>query len=140
MSKTLIAAAALAVSLSAIPVTAQEEPPVPAPDPAQAAPDAAPPPETAPEADAAPADAAPQAFSDTEVQGFARAVVSIEPIRADPSLDAARKQEMMQEAVIEAGISLETFNAIAAQARTDPALKARVDQEIAALQDQASRA
>jgi hypothetical protein len=172
----MVAAAFLAVSLSATPLAAQAVPATPAPDPAgDVVPGAAlPPPSTSlptgdpvpalpadtPEPDAppaapavpapsapapAPAPAVPAApapaaapvaqnFTDADVTNFARAVIAIDPIQGDATLDETQKQAKMAQALASAGIAVDTFNAMAVQSRGDAALKTRIQTQIAALQ------
>ena len=82
----------------------------------------------------APAPAIAQSFTDADVSSFARAVIAIDPIQADATLDETARQAKMGEALTSAGITVDTFNAMAVQSRTDAALKARIQTQIAAIQ------
>lgn len=85
-------------------------------------------------APAAPMPPVAAAFTDADVTNFARAVIAIDPIQADVTLDDTQKQAKMGEALASAGIEVGTFNAMAVQSRTDAALKTRIQTQIAALQ------
>lgn len=86
-------------------------------------------------ADAAAApDSASQEFSDAQISGFVNALGEVQKIQADASLDAQTKQTQMASAIQAAGLDVETFNAIANQAQSDPALKQKIDEQSAAHQ------
>jgi len=86
-------------------------------------------------ADAAAApDSASQQFSDTQIAGFVNALGEVQKIQADASLDAQTKQTQMASAIQAAGLDVETFNAIANQAQSDPALKQKIDEQSASHQ------
>lgn len=108
--------------------------PLPAGDAPLPAPAAVPAPAAPAPASAIPAPPAARSFTDVDVTNFARAVIAIDPIQADATLDDAQKQARMAEALAGAGIAVDTFNAMAVQSRTDAALKARIQTQIAALQ------
>lgn len=104
---------------------------VPNPAPAVPAPGAVPAP--APFTPA-PAPPAVQVFTDIDVTNFARALLAIEPLRTDATLDETQRQAKMRDALTGAGIAVETFNSIAVQSQTDAALKTRIQTQVAALQ------
>ena len=86
-------------------------------------------------ADAAAApDSASQQFSDAQISGFVNALGEVQKIQADTSLDAQTKQTQMASAIQAAGLDVETFNAIANQAQSDPALKQKIDEQSASHQ------
>jgi len=95
-----------------------------------AAPEAAAP---APEA-AAPADAA--SFTDEQVNSFASAMVQIQGVAQDATIDETQKQTQMVAIVQSAGLDPETFNAIGAAAQSDPELQQRVQLAFANAQGQ----
>jgi hypothetical protein len=78
-------------------------------------------------APAASAANAPMEVSDADVAKFAKAVVALQKIEAE-------KQSEMAAAVKQAGLDRATFNAIAQQAGSDPALKGKIQQSIAGQQ------
>jgi hypothetical protein len=67
---------------------------------------------------------APIEVSNADVAKFAKAVVALQKIETE-------KQVEMEAAVKQAGLDRATFNAIAQQAGSDPALKTKIQQSIA---------
>mgnify|MGYP001248600531 CR=1 FL=1 len=101
---------------------------------------AAPAPQAAAPADtaAAPADstaapvtdpAAPGAaasFTDEQINDFASAMVKIQEVAADATIDDTQKQTQMVAIVQAEGLDPETFNAIGSASQSDPELQQRV--------------
>jgi hypothetical protein len=71
-------------------------------------------------------------FSDAEISGYAKAMGDIQTIQSDTTLDAQSKQTQMASAIQAAGLDVATFNAIATQAQSDPALEQRIRAKMAA--------
>ncbi len=84
--------------------------------------------------EAAPPASAAQTFTDADIANFAKVIGQIQKIRDDVTLDEQAKQSQMASAVQAAGMDVQTFNAIATQFQTDPALKQRIQEEMAAQQ------
>jgi hypothetical protein len=90
-------------------------------------------PEPSDAADAATADtaASTSAFSDTEVDSFAKATVKLQSIQSDTTIAEDQKQSAMAAAVTEAGLDPAKYNEIGAQVSADEALRARVQTAMA---------
>ena len=73
--------------------------------------------------------------SDQEVDKFARAVVLLNHIQADPSLDADSKQDRMEATVVAIGIDPERYNEIGSRCAFDNALRTRVESAMAKYSD-----
>lgn len=71
-------------------------------------------------------------FSDADIAGYARAMGEIQTIQADTTLDAQTKQNRMASAIQAAGLDVATFNAIATQSQSDPALEGRIRAQMTA--------
>jgi len=94
---------------------------------------AAPATEAAPDA-GAPAGAA--TFTDEQIKDFASAMVKIQDVAADPSIENADKQTQMIAIVQAEGLDPETFNAIGSASQSDPDLQQRVQVAFASAMDQ----
>jgi hypothetical protein len=84
-------------------------------------------------ADAATTDtaASASAFSDTEVDSFAKATVKLQAIQSDTTIAEDQKQSAMAAAVTDAGLDPAKYNEIGAQVSADEALRARVQTAMA---------
>jgi hypothetical protein len=104
-----------------------------APAAAQTANEGPPPPPPAANNPAAPAQTAPQpeSYSDTQVDSFAKAVVSVQEIQTNATLDQEQKQEAMVAAVEEAGLDPQTYNSISQAAQADQQLLERIQLAVA---------
>jgi len=71
-------------------------------------------------------------FSDADIAGYAKAMGEIQTIQADTTLDAQTKQNQMASAIQAAGLDVATFNAIATQSQSDPALEERIRAQMTA--------
>ncbi len=71
-------------------------------------------------------------FSDADIAGYAKAMGEIQTIQSDTTLDAQAKQTKMATAIQAAGLDVATFNAIATQSQTDPALEQRIRAKMSA--------
>ncbi len=71
-------------------------------------------------------------FSDADLAGYAKAMGEIQTIQSDTTLDAQTKQTKMATAIQAAGLDVATFNAIATQSQSDPALEERIRAKMAA--------
>jgi|TARA_R100000501_G_scaffold13151_3_gene24102 PBP1b-binding outer membrane lipoprotein LpoB len=105
-------------TLGATMASAQAAPATPAPE-GQTAP--------APQAQTAPAQA-PMAtdVSDAEVDSFATALVEIDKVQADTTMEPADKQQKMVSTLQANGLEPQRFNAIAQAAQADPELGQRI--------------
>ncbi|AKH42949.1 hypothetical protein FHS61_003143 [Altererythrobacter atlanticus] len=88
----------------------------------------------------APAAPAPGAtdFTDQQIDGFAEAVVQIQDVAADTTLEQADKKSRMAAIVDEAGLDPQTFNAISKAVQSDTELQQKVQMAIAQQQGQTS--
>jgi hypothetical protein len=129
--------AASAASAQDIPNAADDIPPPEAAEPADPAVPADPatdsaaiPAEPATPADAATTDvtAAPE-VTEAEIESFAQATVALQEIQADTTV--SDKQGAMAEAVTEAGLDPEKYNAIARAAQADAELRTKVQTAMA---------
>ncbi len=120
-------------------VTSPADPAGPPPaDPAAPPPADALPPEPAP-ADALPpepgaedpGDVSAGAFTDAEIDSFAKATVAVQEIDADATLDVQAKQEQMASAVTDAGLNPAKYNEIGQALATDTELRAKVQTAMA---------
>lgn len=76
------------------------------------------------------AGAAASAFTDAEIDSFARATIKLQAINANTALDATQKQAQMVAAVQEAGLDAETYNAMGKAAQEDAALLSKMQTAI----------
>ena len=97
---------------------------------AAAAQDAAPPPAASQPAPEAPA--TQQNYSDAQVDSFAHAVVKVQEIQADATIEQEAKQTAMVAAVQEAGLDPQTYNSMSQAAQQDPQLLERIQLAVAA--------
>jgi hypothetical protein len=125
---TLIASAGLLLSSAGAFAQSAEAPgaAAPAPDGATSAP-----------AEAAPAQ--PTEFTDQQIDSFGQAIVKIQDVSADATLDETQKQERMVAIVQEEGLDPQTFNAIGSAAQSDPELQQRVQLALANAQGGATQ-
>lgn len=72
----------------------------------------------------APADSA--SFTDEQINDFASAMVKIQDLAADTSIDEAEKQNQMVAIVQAEGLDPQTFNAIGSASQSDPEVRERV--------------
>lgn len=98
-----------------------------APDTAAPAPQSAALQAAAPQADSGAPAAAAIAVSDREIDQFAQAVVKLNKINSDPTLDEDSKQDQMAAAVVAIGLDPERYNQIGEAATVDDALRAKVE-------------
>lgn len=87
--------------------------------------DAGPPPPTASQP-APEAPAAQQNYSDAQVDSFAQAVVKVQEIQADATIEQEAKQTAMVAAVEDAGLDPQTYNSMSQAAQQDPQLLERI--------------
>lgn len=71
------------------------------------------------------------AFTDAQIESYAKAQVEVQQLRADPALDTATKQARAAEIVAASGLDTATFNAITQATRSDAAVAERVQLAIA---------
>lgn len=71
-----------------------------------------------------------------DIDNFAKAVIKVNQIEADASLDQAQKQTAMNAAVENSGLEPYKFNTIVQASQTHPELKQRVQLAIAQRQQQ----
>jgi hypothetical protein len=90
-----------------------------------------------PAAPVAPAPA-PTAFTDAEVEQFAKAALAVQDIRNDAATSDEDKQAKMAAAVRDSGLAPARFNEIAAASRDDKALMERIQTAGAKAQQQAA--
>jgi len=64
--------------------------------------------------------------TDSDVDQFATAVLAVQKIQKDPAVADSDKQKNMADAVKQAGLTPEKFNAIAKASQADPALMKRI--------------
>lgn len=118
---------------SAASVSAQDAAP-----PADTATDAAAPADTATDAaapaTAAPADPAAATFTEDQIQSYASALVKIQEVGADATLDDAGKQAKMVAIVNEVGLDPQTFNAIGQATQTNPDIQSKVQAAVSTAQ------
>lgn len=69
--------------------------------------------------------------TDAEVTKFTTALLAVEKIRKDAAVAEADKQPRMAAKIAEAGLDAARYNAIAGAAQADPALKTRIQAELA---------
>ncbi|MFC4254202.1 DUF4168 domain-containing protein [Altererythrobacter xixiisoli] len=127
---------------SAASVSAQDA----APPPADTATDAAAPADTATDAaadtatdaaapaTAAPADPAAATFTEDQIQSYASALVKIQEVSGDATLDDAGKQAKMVAIVNEVGLDPQTFNAIGQATQTNPDIQSKVQAAVSTAQ------
>lgn len=72
-----------------------------------------------------------ESYSDTQVDSFAKAVISVQEIQTNATLDQEQKQEAMVAAVEEAGLDPQTYNSISQAAQTDQQLLERIQLAVA---------
>lgn len=77
------------------------------------------------------ADAETSAYTDAQIDSFAKATVKLHSINADTALDATQKQTQMAAVVKESGLDAETYNAMGKAAQDDAALLAKVQTAMA---------
>jgi hypothetical protein len=70
--------------------------------------------------------------TDADVDQFASAVLAVQKIQKDSTIADADKQKNMADAVKQAGMTPEKFNAIAKASQADPALMKRIQTAAAA--------
>lgn len=70
--------------------------------------------------------------TDSDVDQFATAVLAVQKVQGDASIAASDKQKNMADAVKQAGMTPEKFNAIAQASQSDPALMKRIQTAAAA--------
>lgn len=136
MKYALLAATGLLFSATAYAQSADQAA-APAPGAAAPATEAAPAPatEAAPAAQpGAPADAA--SFTDEQINHFASAMVKIQGVAADATIDETQKQTQMVAIVQAEGLDPETFNAIGAASQSNPEVQERVQLAFASAQGQ----
>ena len=75
-------------------------------------------------------EAAAAAFSESQIDAYARATIEMEALFAEPDLDEATRQQRAAGIVTASGIDTSTFSAISTAVRNDPALAQRVQQAI----------
>lgn len=97
---------------------------------AAAAQEAAPPPPAASQP-APEGPAAQQNYSDAQVDSFAQAVVKVQEIQADATIEQEAKQTAMVAAVQESGLDPQTYNSISQAAQEDPQLLERIQLAVA---------
>ncbi len=105
------------------------------------APADAPPQDTASDA-AAPIDqaapATPEAsFTEDQIQSYAAALVQIQAVSGDATLDDAGKQAKMASIVTEVGLDPQTFNAIGQATQTNPEVRQQVQAAVSTAQSTA---
>ena len=83
---------------------------------------------------AAPAEAG--SFTDEQINNFASAMVQIQGVAQDATIDDTQKQTQMVAIVQAKGLDPQTFNAIGAAAQSDPALQQRLQLAFANAQGQ----
>lgn len=98
---------------------------------AAAAQEAAPPPPAASQP-APEAPAAQQNYSDAQVDNFAQAVLKVQEIQGDATLEQEAKQTAMVAAVQESGLDPQTYNSMSQAAQQDPQLLERIQLAVAA--------
>jgi hypothetical protein len=76
-------------------------------------------------------DAATSAYTDAEIDSFAKATVKLHAINSDASLDATQKQTQMAAVVKESGLDPQKYNAMGKAAQSDQALLAKVQTAMA---------
>jgi hypothetical protein len=86
--------------------------------------------QTAPQAGPPPA-AAAAPVTDAEVAKFTTALLAVEKIRKDTAVAEADKQPQMAAKIAQQGLDAARYNAIAAAAQSDAALKQRIQAELA---------
>lgn len=94
-----------------------------------------PPEQTTPDTTTAPSSTATLTnadVTDTDVDQFATAVLAVQKIQKDTSVADSDKQKNMADAVKQAGLTPEKFNAIAKASQADPALMKRIQTAAAA--------
>lgn len=70
--------------------------------------------------------------SDADVDQFATAVLAVQKVQGDASIADTDKQKNMADAVKQAGMTPQKFNAIATASQSDPALMKRIQTAAAA--------
>jgi hypothetical protein len=129
MKYALLAATGLLFSATAYAQSADQAA-VPAPEAAAPATEA----ESPAAQPGAPADAA--SFTDEQINDFASAMVKIQDVAADATIDDTQKQTQMVAIVQAEGLDPETFNAIGSASQSDPELQQRVQLAFASAQGQ----
>lgn len=123
--KTVLTLASGALLLAAGSAFAQD---APAPAPTEASPPAQ-------TLDLPPAEEAGAEFTDSQIEGFAAAVLDIRALNADETLDEAAVRAQAETIVAEHGLDAETYNEIGTAAQSDPAVARRIQVAIAAMQE-----
>jgi hypothetical protein len=91
----------------------------------------APPPPAASNPAGPSAPAQQESYSDAQVESFADAVVNVQEIQTDATLDQEQKQTAMVAAVQEAGLDPQTYNSISQAAQSDEQLLERIQLAVA---------
>jgi len=130
MRFALLAATGLLFSGATAYAQSADQDSAPAPEAAAPAATAAAP-ATAP---AAPGEAS--SFTDEQINHFASAMVKIQDVAADATIDDAQKQTQMVAIVQAEGLDPQTFNAIGSASQSDPELQQRVQLAFANAQGQ----
>lgn len=129
--KTLFATAGAMLALTAGSAHAQDVPPEPTvqvPEPVQTAP--------VPPSDPPVDPNAMRTFSDGEIAAFAMAAREMQALRDDEEMPDEMRQAQAEAIVAEAGLDPETYRAIGRAAQADPALAMRVQEAMAALEEE----
>lgn len=77
------------------------------------------------------APATQQDYSDAQVDSFAKAVVKVQEIQGDATIEQEAKQTAMVAAVEEAGLDPQTYNSMSQAAQQDPQLLERIQLAVA---------